>query len=93
MSFTPDGSNRQCADVPITNDDTLEQRENFIVIFTPDVPEAQASTSTVNIDDDDQIGILKTRKHVHSKHYVHFLCMYIEKYHLSFLKVLLSTTL
>lgn len=42
--------------IPIVDDETLEPREDFSVIFTPDVPGTETFTATVRILDNDQIG-------------------------------------
>ena len=56
LSFSPSSDGTECAEIQIADDDELEPRESFRVFFTPNAPGSQPSTSTVNIEDDDQIG-------------------------------------
>ena len=62
LTFQP-GSDRQCVEVAIVNDDELENEEQFTVTITTDEDRVtlEPDSTTVTITDDDGEGLKKRR--------------------------------
>ena len=54
LPYIPGDDN--CLTIPLNDDDEPEETEVFTITFSPDVPGAPSSTSTVTILDNDQRG-------------------------------------